>query len=129
MNATERLERTKQFALRVVKLIEALRRSVQGRAIASQLMSSGNSVAANYGAACRARSRLEFFAKLGTIEEEADESAFWLELIIHGKLLSQRQVAPLLNEAKELVAIAPVSKKTSRRLSQLQIADRKSPIS
>jgi four helix bundle protein len=82
MNEQEMIKRTKQFALRVMKLVEALPRNVQGRSVASQLMRSGTSVAANYRAACRARSKPEFIAKLGTVEEEADESAFWLELII-----------------------------------------------
>ncbi len=113
-----------------MKLVEALPRTVQGRAIANQLMRSGTSAAANYRAACRARSKPEFVAKLGTVEEEADESAFWLELIIEGGLLRQSKVEPLLREAKELVAIVASSKKTaSRSLSQLQIGNRKSQIS
>jgi len=72
--------RTKQFALRVMKLIDALPRTIQGRAIANQIIRSATSVAANYRAACRARSRAEFAAKIGIVEEEADETAFWLEL-------------------------------------------------
>jgi len=79
------ITRTKQFALRVMKLVEALPPNVQGRAIANELMCSGASVAANYRAACRARSKAEFIAKLGTVEEEADERAFWLELIVEGR--------------------------------------------
>src|SRR6185295_805988 len=101
-------------ALRVMKLVEALPRTVQGRSIASQLMRSGTSVAANYRAACRARSKTEFIAKLGTVEEEADESLFWLELIIEGAFLTEKQVRPLLIEASELVAITVSSKKTAR---------------
>jgi len=113
-----------------MKLVEALPRSVQGRAIANQLVRSGTSVAANYRAACRARSKLEFLAKLGTVEEEADESAFWLELILAGDLLSQTQAGPLLAEARELTAIAAASKKTTARgLSPSQIANRKSQMS
>src|SRR6266571_6754173 len=82
--------RTKQFALRVIKLVDALPRTIQGRAVANQIIRSATSVAANYRAACRARSRAEFIAKIGVVEEEADESAFWMELIIEGELLKTR---------------------------------------
>ena len=130
MNEREMITRTKQFALRIMKLVGALPKSIQGRAIANQLMRSGTSVAANYRAACRARSKAEFIAKLGTVEEEADESAFWLELIIEGDLLAAAQIQPLLTEAMELVAIMASSKKTaSSTLAKSQIANRKSQIS
>jgi four helix bundle protein len=130
MNEREMIARTKQFALRTMKLVGALPKTIQGRAIGSQLMRSGTSVAANYRAACRARSKAEFIAKLGTVEEEADESAFWFELIIEGELPAPAQVQPLLLEASELVAITAASKKTaSRTLAKSQIANRKSQIS
>jgi len=129
MNEREMIARTKQFALRIMKLVGALPKSIQGRAIGNQLMRSGTSVAANYRAACRARSKLEFIAKLGTVEEEADETAFWLELIIEGELLSAKQIQPLLAEAIELVAITAASKKTaSSTLAKSQVANRKSQI-
>jgi four helix bundle protein len=129
MNEQEMIARTKQFALRIMKLVGALPKTIQGRAIGGQLMRSGTSVAANYRAACRARSKAEFIAKLGTVEEEADESAFWLELIIEGELLPASQVQPLLTEAGELVAITAASKKTaSGALAKSQIANRKSQI-
>ncbi len=86
MNAKELKKRTKQFALRILKLVAALPNSIQGRAIGGQLVRAGTSVGANYRAACRGRSRAEFIAKLGVVEEEA-ESAFWLELIIEGRFL------------------------------------------
>jgi len=130
MNEAEMIARTKRFALRIIKLVGALPKTVQGRAIASQLMRSGTSVAANYRAACRARSKAEFIAKLGTVEEEADETAFWLELTIEGELLAAAQVQPLLNEAIEIVAITAASKETaSATLARSQIANRKSQIS
>ena len=130
MNEREMLARTKQFALRIMKLVGALPKTVQGRAIGSQLMRSGTSVAANYRAACRSRSKAEFIAKRGTVEEEADETAFWLELIIEGALLTAPQIQPLLTEALELVAITAASKKTaSSALAKSQIANRKSQIS
>ena len=129
MNEREMIARTKQFALRTMKLVGALAKTIQGRAIESQLMRSGTSVAANYRAACRARSKAEFIAKLGTVEEEADESAFWLELIIEGALLTAAQVEPLLIEVGELVAITAASKKTaSGAPPRSQIANRKSQI-
>jgi len=104
--------RTKQFALRVMKLIDALPRTIQGRAIANQIIRSATSVAANYRAACRARSRAEFAAKIGIVEEEADETAFWLELIIDSALVTEAKIRPLLAEAGELVAIMAASRKS-----------------
>ena len=103
--------RTKQFALRVMKLVEALPRTIQGRAIANQIIRSSTSVAANCRAACRARSRAEFIAKIGVVEEEADETCFWLELIIDSGLLTEATVNPLFSEANELVAIMAASRK------------------
>ena len=82
MNADDLKKRTKQFALRILKLVAALPNTVGGRAIGGQLVLSGTSVGSNYRAACRGRSRAEFVAKLGVVEEEADESAFWMEMII-----------------------------------------------
>jgi len=126
MTERELLQRTKQFALRIFKLVGALPQTIQGRAVAAQLIRSGTSVAANYRAACRARSKSEFVAKLGLVEEEADESAFWLELIIETKLLDAAKVKPLLSEAGEMVAIMASSKKTA---AKSQLATRKSAIS
>ncbi|HEY6242329.1 MAG TPA: four helix bundle protein [Pyrinomonadaceae bacterium] len=88
MNADDFKKRTKQFALRILKLVEALPNTVAGRTIGVQLVRSGTSVGSNYRAACRGRSKAEFIAKLGIVEEEADESAYWLELIIEGALLN-----------------------------------------
>ena len=109
MNREELKERTKQFALRVMRLVDALPKSTKGRALAGQLIRSGTSVAANYRAACRGRSRAEFIAKIGVVEEEADETALWLELIIADELLSKKKVQSLLDEANELVAIMAAS--------------------
>ena len=114
--------RTKQFALRVMKLVDAIPRTIQRCAIAKQIIRSATSVAANYRAACRARSRAEFIAKIGVVEEEADESCFWLELIIDSALLTEERIHPLLNEANELVAIMAASRKSA-------LGNRKSAIS
>jgi four helix bundle protein len=105
--------RTMQFALRVMKLVDALPRTIQGRAIANQIIRSATSVAANYRAACRARSRAEFIAKLGVVEREADETAFWLVLIVDSALLTEARIHPLLTEAWELVAIMAASRKSA----------------
>jgi four helix bundle protein len=113
MTTDELKARTKEFALRVIRLVDALPTCVKGRAIANQIMRSSTSVAANYRAACRARSRAEFIAKIGVVEEEADETAFWLELFIDSKIRSKTQIEPLLKEAGELVAIMAASRKSA----------------
>lgn len=92
--------------------------STKGRALAAQLIRSGTSVAANYRAACRGRSRAEFIAKIGVVEEEADETALWLELIIADKLLTETKVRLLLSEANELTAIMAATYISARRNSK-----------
>jgi four helix bundle protein len=118
MNAQELKERTKQFALRVMRLVDALPNTAKGRAIASQLVRSGTSVADNYRAACRGRSKAEFIAKVGIAEEEADETVLWLELIIDDKLLPEKKVAPLLKEANEVTAIMAASYISASRVNR-----------
>jgi four helix bundle protein len=113
MTPVELKARTKQFALRILKLVAALPKNIEGRAVANQLVRCGTSVAANYRAACRARSKAEFVAKMGVVLEEADETQLRLELIIEGKLLPSKRVQPLLNEANELVAISVTSRKSA----------------
>jgi len=103
-------KRTKQFALRVLKLVAALPKTVEGRAISGQLVRAGTAVGANYRAACRGRSKAEFVAKIGIVEEEADESAYWMELIIEAELLKPTQVESLLTEANELARIMAQSR-------------------
>jgi four helix bundle protein len=110
-------ERTKQFALRVLKLAAALPRTMEGRGIGGQLVRSGTSVGANYRAACRGRSKAEFISKLGTVEEEADESAYWMELIIDACLLESKRVAALQQEATELTAIMAASRISASKRS------------
>ena len=96
-----------------MKLVDSLPRTIQGHAIANQIIRSATSVAANYRGACRARARAEFIAKLGVVEEEADETAFWLELIIDSALLTKARIHPLLTEAGELIAIMAASRKSA----------------
>jgi four helix bundle protein len=114
MDSNELKARTKHFALRVMKLVGALPRTTVGRAIGDQLIRSGTSVGANYRAACRGRSRAEFAAKLGTVAEEADETCFWLELVVEGELLPANRVAPILEEANALTAIFTSGVKTAK---------------
>jgi len=114
MKGDELKERTKQFALRIMKLVDALPNTVAGRVIANQIMRSGSSVGANYRAACRARSNAEFISKLGIVLEEADETEFWLELIIDGELLPKEKVEALKMEAEEITAIMAASRKTAQ---------------
>ncbi|MEA2068494.1 MAG: four helix bundle protein [Verrucomicrobiota bacterium] len=114
MKGDELKERTKQFALRIMKLVDALPNTVAGRVIANQIMRSGSSVSANYRAACRARSNAEFISKLGIVLEEADETEFWIELIIDGELLPNEKVEALKKEAEEITAIMASSRKTAQ---------------
>ena len=112
---TDLKQRTKAFALRILKLIDALPNSRKGRIISDQLGRAGTAVGANYRASCRARSRAEFIAKIGVVEEEADESAYWLELIMEDELLSPVKIQPLHTEATELTAIMASSRLTATR--------------
>ena len=123
MNEDELKRRTKKFALRIMKLVAALPDTPQGRTVGNQLVRAGTSVGSNYRAACRSRSIAEFTARLGVVEEEADESAYWMELIIEGCLLKPNLVHSLLCEANELVAIMTSSRITVHRK---QLGDKRS---
>jgi len=115
MEEKDLLQRTKTFALRVIKLVNSLPNNLAGRKIGDQLIRSGTSVASNYRAACRGRSKAEFIAKLGTVEEEADESALWMELIMESKLMAKNLVESLWQESVELTKIMAASKISARR--------------
>jgi four helix bundle protein len=108
-------KRTKAFALGVLKLVDALPKTTSGRALASQIVRSGTSVVANYRSACGAKSTADFIAKMGTVEEEADESLFWLELLEESELVTAAKLAAIKREANELIAITVASIKTARR--------------
>lgn len=122
MDQQDLKRRTRDFAIRIMNLVDALPHSAKGRAIANQLVRSGTAVGANYRACCRSRSKAEFIARLGVVEEEADESAFWLELIIEGALLSAGKVQALLSEANELVAIMAASRKSAALAANRKLA-------
>jgi four helix bundle protein len=107
-------QRAKAFALRVVKLVESLPRSQTGRTLGNQLLRSATSVAANYRAACRARSNADFIAKMGIVEEETDESVFWIEMLVDTQLIARSRVEDLIDEGSQLTAIWVSSINTAR---------------
>jgi four helix bundle protein len=121
-------ERTKKFALRIIRVIRSLPPGPEERIIGHQLLRSGISVAANYRAVCRARSRAEFLAKLSIVIEETDESAFWLELLVDAGLISEVKLKELKCEANQLVAIFNASRMTARKGSQSTINNQQSKI-
>ena len=115
MSKEELKIRYKAFALRVMKMVEALPSGLSADVIAKQVVRCATSVAANYRAACRARSKAEFIAKLGIVEEEADETLFWLEMIEEAELLPASRLEALKTEANEIVAITVTSIKTAKK--------------
>lgn len=108
-------KRTQLFALRVIKLCEGLPRTRTADVIGRQLLCCGTSVGANYRAACRAKSPADCIAKMGIVEEEADEVVYWLELLVEAGVTHAQQVAALVDEANQLVAITVASIKTARK--------------
>jgi four helix bundle protein len=115
MTTKELKERTFKFGIRVVRAVESLPKSDIGKTLGQQLLRAGTSVGANYRAAARARSRADFVAKLGIVEEECDEAIYWMEMIVELKLIRAARFAKLLAEADELLAIVVTSIKTARR--------------
>ena len=115
MNPDELRRRTQAFAVEVIRLCRVLPPTTEGRTVAGQLIRCSASVAANYRAVCRARSRKEFISKIGTVVEEGDETQFWLELLVKLGLLTPDKVEFTLNEATELVAIFTASRRTAQR--------------
>src|SRR5437868_15252178 len=102
-------DRTKRFALSIIKLSEKIERKVAGRIIANQLVRAGTAVAANYRATCRSRSRADFISKIGVVAEEADDSALWLELLSEANLLNEAVGKPVLKEAEGITRIMATS--------------------
>ena len=107
-------KRTQEFALRIIKLYKVLSMTAECQVIGKQLLRSGTSVAANYRAACRARSKAEFLSKMSIVVEEADESVFWLELLTATGIIPAKQLNSLLSEANEILAIVSKAKKTMK---------------
>jgi four helix bundle protein len=109
--------RTKRFALRILRLFRSLPRTEEARILGKQLLRSGTSIGANYRAACRARSKAEFVAKLGIVLEEADETVFWLELMRDAPLFPEEKLNDLVKEANELASIFVTSVRTAKKPS------------
>jgi len=108
-------DRTKKFSLRIIKLFQALPKNDEARIIGKQLLRSGCSVGANFRAASRARSGKEFYSKLCIVVEEADETAFWMELLMEAGIVTEKKMNAIYNEAIELTKITAVSRKTFKR--------------
>jgi len=115
--AKELQARTKTFALRIIRMFRRLPKTEEAKIMGRQVLRSGTSVAANYRAVCRARSKAEFAAKLGIVVEEADETVFWLELLVESGIVPEERARGLIDEAKELLAIFVVSRRTARKKS------------
>jgi len=115
MDAGELKSRSKKFALRVVRLVRVLPKSLEAQVIGKQLLRSGTSVGANYRAVCRARSNAEFVSKLGVVLEEADEATFWLELLEEAGIFPATKLEELKHEAEELVRIFAASRITAEK--------------
>jgi len=117
--AEELKNRSKQFAIRIVKLFRSLPKTEEARVIGKQVLRSGTSVAANYRAVCRARSKAEFIAKIGVVVEEADETVLWLELLVDTEIVPANRMSSLLSESNELLAIFAASQYTARKRRRL----------
>jgi four helix bundle protein len=117
MTPEDMKKRTKHFGLDVIRLIDTIGNSLAARVIGGQLIRAATSVGANYRAACKGRSKAEFIAKLGVSEEEADESTYWIEMLIEAKLTRPEKANNLFNEATQLTAIIAASRKTAKSKS------------
>ena len=114
MTPDEMKQRTRRLSLRIVRLVESLPKTRTADVIGRQLLRCGTSVGANYRAACRARSRADFAAKMGIVEEEADETVYWIELLVDCGLLKQSRVDELMAETNEIIAMVVSSIRTAR---------------
>ncbi|MCF0192546.1 MAG: four helix bundle protein [Prevotella sp.] len=114
MTTNEMKERTKQFALRILKMVDHLPHTIAGVAIAKQVVRSGTSPGANYRAACVAKSQKDFINKLKMVEEELDETIYWIEIIMESQLIAKDKLLPLYDEAKELCKITVSSINTAK---------------
>ena len=115
MTSEQLRDRTKAFALRIIRLFRSLPDSRDAQVIGNQLLRSATSVGANYRAVCRARSKVEFISRLGIVIEEADESAYWLELLVDTKVIREEKLKSLLQEAQELTKIFNAARNTMRK--------------
>jgi four helix bundle protein len=114
MKSEEMKARTRAFALRVIRLAESLPNTPTAKVIRDQMLRCGPSVGANYRAARRAKSRPDFVSKMGTVEEEADETIYWMELLIDAEIVKRARIADLLDEADQILSIVISSIKTAK---------------
>jgi len=114
MNPEDMKARTRAFALRIIGLAESLPNTPTAKVIRNQMLRCGPSVGANYRAACRAKSKPDFVSKMGTVEEEADETIYWMELLIDAEIVKRPRIADLLDEADQILSIVISSIKTAR---------------
>ncbi|MGE4345463.1 MAG: four helix bundle protein [Geoalkalibacter sp.] len=114
VNADEFKNRTKAFAIRVIRLEEALPKNQTAKVIGNQLLRCGTSVGANYRAACRAKSPADFVAKMAIVEEECDESIYWMELVSEAELMDEKRLVDLKNEANKILSIVVAFIKNAR---------------
>lgn len=110
-------KRTKDFAIRIVKLYRALPNTGEAKVIGNQFLRSGTAIAANYRACCRARSNAEFIAKIGIVVEENDETVFWLEMLVDCEIFPESKLKDLIQEGNELLAIFAASQTTAKKNS------------
>lgn len=115
VKAEELKKRTKEFAIRVIKMVRALPKTEEARIIGKQILRSGTSIGANYRAVCRARSKAEFAAKMGIVVEETDETVYWIELLMEINIISKTKMNEILREANELLAIFAASHHTVKK--------------
>ena len=106
--------RTKRFAIRIVRVFRSLPKTDEARIIGKQLLRAGTSVAANYRAVCRSRSKAEFISRMSVVVEEADETVFWLELLTETSIIAEARLSELLGETNELLAICAASLRTAK---------------
>jgi len=126
MNPEDFKKRTKDYALRVIRLFEALPRGGTAAVLGRQLLRAGTSVGANYRAACRAKSRADFISKMGIVEEECDETLYWIELLVESNHVTQKRVKDLTDEGNEILALVVASINTARARRESAIRNRQS---
>jgi four helix bundle protein len=114
MDKVELQGRTRNFAVRIVKMFKTLPRTTEAQVVGKQVLRSGTSVAANYRAVCRSRSKQEFIARLGVVVEEIDETVFWLDMLVACEIVSAERLKDLSRESEELLAIFTASQLTAK---------------
>lgn len=119
MNRLELQKRTQQFGIRVIRLVDSLPKAKSAGVIGKQLLRSATAVGANYRSACRGRSRADFISKFGIALEEADETLYWMELLVDSGLVSRNRIVNLIDEANQIVSILAASSKTVRSNSKI----------